>query len=547
MHACADLPRNAQRLAWTIIDALVNLAISLTFVMFLRELTVAPAGGMTMREDMVGLIRHIQIMLLAEAFLIMAISIARLVDPMFDPSYLSIFFADAVRLRIFSSFLDGLSRVMKKKSASKSMRVTSSSTSASTSRVSKDQESASPSKSMLIRSWLRYHPRSITLFATATVFADMFVYTAVIPILPEIAINKLGSTPSQVGLLVSMLAIAQLITTPIFGWASDKFGSRKYRVVISLAILAGTSALYVVVTEYWHFLVVRAIQGVATAGNLTLSFALVGDVYPTSKLGVATGIALAGMNAGGMVGPAIGGLLYGEVGPSSPFWAAMVLTAACFAYRLFVDDEPARAYKRAQLEAQNGTAGTSHASILTLMRARSVWLNAFVVFVVGLLIAGLQPILPPYLTAQYGTSVSVNGTVFLALAVPGIVFGPFVVLGAAFTVALSPPLTSMGAYIDAHHRDSAGQVYSIFHMSFATSLSLGPIAAGAMYENFGMLACTGLFAGLSLVIAAVYAVLDRGATTTSHQVVGDEESDEAKPAAVEMTFEQFLHSRVNQE
>ncbi|KAI9183634.1 hypothetical protein H9P43_004552 [Blastocladiella emersonii ATCC 22665] len=120
--------------------------------MFLRELTVAPAGGMTMREDMVGLIRHIQIMLLAEAFLIMAISIARLVDPMFDPSYLSIFFADAVRLRIFSSFLDGLSRVMKKKSASKSMRVTSSSTSASTSRVSKDQESASPSKSMLIRS-----------------------------------------------------------------------------------------------------------------------------------------------------------------------------------------------------------------------------------------------------------------------------------------------------------------------------------------------------------------------------------------------------------
>ncbi|KAI9179515.1 hypothetical protein H9P43_004841 [Blastocladiella emersonii ATCC 22665] len=441
-------------------------------------------------------------------------------------------------------------------------------------------------KSLTWLEWLRFHPRSITILVTATVFADMFVYAAVIPLLPEIAINQLGSTPSRVGVLVSIFAITQLVSTPLFGRVSDKFGSRKLPVVVSLIILAVTSLLYTLVTEYWHYLLVRAVQGVAAAGNLTLSFALIGDVYPTSELGVAMGIALAGMNAGGMVGPALGGLLYGKVGPTAPFWAALALAAACLVFRLLVDDEPARAYKRAQLEAKDGAikTGGGSTSILTLIRARPVWLNACVVFVLGLLVAGLEPILPPYLTAQYDTSVTVNGLIFLAPAVPGIIVGPIagwlcdrfsprpvlvigtlafaavapfigvpislaftvvilVATGATFTVALTPTLPSMGAYIDAHHRDAAGQVYAIFHMSFALSLSLGPIAAGALFEHWGMLACVGVFSGLAVVMAVVFAFLDSGVTEPTHQAVGDEESDE-KVAVAAMSFEEFLQSRL---
>ncbi|KAI9159375.1 hypothetical protein H9P43_008715 [Blastocladiella emersonii ATCC 22665] len=139
--------------SWFIVDCLVNSSISLLFVLFLRDLTVVPAGGVTMRSDMVGLTRHIQFLLLGEVSLILFTTIGRFVDPGFDPSWFTFFFADAVRLRIFSSFLDGLNRVMK--NGNNSRRPTtadSSSNSASASRASKESETMASFKTVPARS-----------------------------------------------------------------------------------------------------------------------------------------------------------------------------------------------------------------------------------------------------------------------------------------------------------------------------------------------------------------------------------------------------------
>ncbi|KAI9188358.1 hypothetical protein H9P43_002749 [Blastocladiella emersonii ATCC 22665] len=56
---------NTLYFAWSCVDAVVNSGISITFVEFLRDLSIAPAGGMTMRGEMAGLIQRVQALLVA--------------------------------------------------------------------------------------------------------------------------------------------------------------------------------------------------------------------------------------------------------------------------------------------------------------------------------------------------------------------------------------------------------------------------------------------------------------------------------------------------
>ncbi|KAI9188378.1 hypothetical protein H9P43_002769 [Blastocladiella emersonii ATCC 22665] len=423
----------------------------------------------------------------------------------------------------------------------------------------------------------------------------MVVYSAAIPILPEIVSKDLGLTSTHTGVLVGIYAAGLLIFTPIFGYWSDWLGTRKTPVIMSLIALCVTSALYLVATEYWHYLLVRVVQGIAAAGNTTVSFALAGDVFPQSQLGAAMGVTFTGFSLGSMVGPTIGGLLYDGVGHRAPFVFFMSLTALNLLLRFVIDETPACSYKRAitaaggaSMDATEVTSApqssTSPVSLLTLLKARPIWLNTLAVLVLGTVISGLEPILPPFLTALHGTSVAANGLFFLALSVPGLVTGPIaghlcdrfgsrpvilfgiiaviaaapliglrvnmavtiltlLLLGAVTPISMTPPLPEMGGYVDVTHPGSSGQVYAIFNMAYASSLFVGPVVSGALYEALGMAGCMGLFSGLTAVVGILYAVLDpsRGNRMEADDAKKDAAgAEEAQISAEAISFEAYF-------
>src|SRR4029078_12681774 len=67
-----------------------------------------------------------------------------------------------------------------------------------------------------------------------TAFVDMVGLLMIIPLLPFYA-KHLGANGFVVGVLVSSFAIAQLITAPVWGRISDRYGRRP-------ALLVGLSA-----------------------------------------------------------------------------------------------------------------------------------------------------------------------------------------------------------------------------------------------------------------------------------------------------------------
>ncbi|KAI9173174.1 hypothetical protein H9P43_007305 [Blastocladiella emersonii ATCC 22665] len=408
---------------------------------------------------------------------------------------------------------------------------------------------------------LRHHPWAVASLAAFTIFVDMVVYSAVIPILPDITINTLGLTTSHTGILVGVYAAGLLVFTPVFGYWSDTRQDRRLPVLASLAGLAVSSALFLVCTEFWQYLLVRILQGVAAAGNWTVSLALASDVFPADQLGVVMGFVLSGMNLGYLFGPAIGGVLYGSVGHRAPFIFFAVLSVVAIAARLFVDETYALAFKQAAPTTPASAAPSASAvssvessgkkvTFMTLIKARPVWVNALAVVVTGTLNSGLEPVLPPFLSSTFGTSVTTNGLLFLAVSVPGLVTAPLaghfcdrysgrlvliagliltaiaaplmavmptlfttaaamVFFGAVFPIAVTPPLPEMGNYVNDHYPQAAGQVYSVFNVAYSLSMFIGPIISGTLYDKLGLIPVFAIFAGLCVVMAAAYLYYDR--------------------------------------
>ncbi|KNE58779.1 hypothetical protein AMAG_04331 [Allomyces macrogynus ATCC 38327] len=167
--------------------------------------------------------------------------------------------------------------------------------------------------------------------------------------------------------------------------------------------------------------------------------------------------------------------------------------------------------------------------------------------------AGLEPILPTWLTTTFGTSVATNGLMYLAISIPALLASVLVgmlcdrysarviqiaglvvlamvlpllalppsipvaiviliVFGCVFPVAATPPLPEMGAYVHAEYPAAAGSVYSMFNLSYALAIFVGPVFAGFVYEEAGYWTCLGTFAGVSAVMGGVYLWYHRIAT-----------------------------------
>ena len=107
------------------------------------------------------------------------------------------------------------------------------------------------------------------------VAVDVLGFTIILPLLPFYS-ERLGASPTLVGEIVAIFAVFQLISGPILGQLSDRFGRRPVLLISQAGTLAGFFML-AYSTQIWMLFVARAIDG-ATAGNLTTAQAYIADV-----------------------------------------------------------------------------------------------------------------------------------------------------------------------------------------------------------------------------------------------------------------------------
>eukprot|EP00490_Sorites_sp_Unknown_P004406 CAMPEP_0114687608 /NCGR_PEP_ID=MMETSP0191-20121206/62686_1 /TAXON_ID=126664 /ORGANISM="Sorites sp." /LENGTH=486 /DNA_ID=CAMNT_0001974337 /DNA_START=29 /DNA_END=1489 /DNA_ORIENTATION=+ len=158
------------------------------------------------------------------------------------------------------------------------------------------------------------------------VLMDMLNFGIVFPLLPSIA-EEFNANAMQVGSLATFFSVAQVLFTPILGWASDKYGRRP----VLLIAIAGTTASTVLTGAAWNFAIMcvaRAIKG-ASGGTVGIANAYIADVTNAVEKPTYISYLQACNSVGIIVGPALGGAL-AKWGFALPCYVSAVLSGLNF-------------------------------------------------------------------------------------------------------------------------------------------------------------------------------------------------------------------------
>jgi len=159
------------------------------------------------------------------------------------------------------------------------------------------------------------------LLVALTILIDFTGFGLVLPLLPFWA-EQAGANAFNIGLLLTIYALAQFLFTPVLGSLSDRYGRRPI-IVISLIIEAISLAMTALASNLPLLYVARFIGGLG-ASNIGTAQAVVADVTSQERRARGMGLVGAAIGAGFVIGPALGGLL-APLGITIPFWIAMGL------------------------------------------------------------------------------------------------------------------------------------------------------------------------------------------------------------------------------
>ena len=178
--------------------------------------------------------------------------------------------------------------------------------------------------------------RLVVLMATGCL--DLMGMLMVAPQVPFYT-KRMGGSDTLVGVMLGAHAFAMLVTAPLWGRLSDRYGRRP---VILLGLVTGGVAflVYAVTDNLWVLLLSRLAQG-AGAGTIGVVQAYISDTVEPKQRVKALGWFTAATSAGVMVGPVVGSLTT-RWGLHAPGFVAAGLALLNVSAAFFLLPEPPR-------------------------------------------------------------------------------------------------------------------------------------------------------------------------------------------------------------
>jgi DHA1 family tetracycline resistance protein-like MFS transporter len=255
-------------------------------------------------------------------------------------------------------------------------------------------------------------------FILVTVALDVIALGIIIPVLPKLVETMAGGDTVRAaelfGLFGTAWALMQLVSSPVLGALSDRFGRRPVLLLSTLGLGLDYVLMAVAPNLAWLF-AGRLLSGI-TAATFSTANAYIADVTPPEHRAGAFGMVGAAFGIGFVLGPAIGGIA-GDIDARLPFWIAAGLTLANFAYGFLVLPESLPAERRMAFSWRRA----NPVGALRLLSERRELIGlAGVVFLLHLAHVVLPAVAVLYTSYRYGWD---NKTMGLTLAAVGIASG----------------------------------------------------------------------------------------------------------------------------
>jgi multidrug resistance protein len=280
----------------------------------------------------------------------------------------------------------------------------------------------------------------------ATAFIDMVGALIIIPLLPFYA-ERFGANDFKVMVLVSAFSAMQLVSAPLWGRVSDRYG-RKPALIIGLT---GSMIAYIVFAfadSYWLLLLSRVVQG-AGGGTTGVIQAYVADSLEPRHRAKGLGWLSAATNAGVVLGPLIGS----ATTSLGSHWPGLLAALLCFLNILFATRYLTESHKVSRASRAKG--GRRPLEIVLRIvswrhlgepASRLIWMYA-----VGIgAFYGVNALIILYLGRHFGVTTETVGPFFAYMGGLSIVFRLLVLgkavdrLGEARTARLGATLLAVG-------------------------------------------------------------------------------------------------------
>ncbi len=245
-----------------------------------------------------------------------------------------------------------------------------------------------------------------------TAFIDMVGTLMIIPLMPFYAKN-FGANGLMVGLLVSSFSIAQLVSAPIWGRFSDRYG-RRPALIVGMTASAIAYVVFAYADSLWLLFLSRLVQG-SGGGTVSVIQAYVADAVAPEQRAKGLGWLSAATNAGVALGPVIGSqsLHYGHHMPG------LVAAALCVLNIIFAFNFLAESRDMVEAKSSVPAKGRSREAIVRVVThshepaTRLIWIYA-----IGIgAFQGTNAILALFLAARFGVTSDTIGYFYTYIGV----------------------------------------------------------------------------------------------------------------------------------
>lgn len=361
----------------------------------------------------------------------------------------------------------------------------------------------------------------------------------------------LGGTLLQVGLVSSLSAMPRLISGPIAGLLSDRWGRRPMLILGAIGhglILVGQFAT----TNYVHYALLEALAGITIAIWTISSSVLIADLTKIANRGRTVAFRDTAMRLGMLAGPLVGGFIAAqfELRWVFIFIASTKVVAIFVVLFLIPETSPVRTQRDAAALPGKVRRVTRGGIPWAMFRSRSFVAVAAATICFGMI--GLGPgIFRTYYpihaqetlmlsTDVIGNLVAMGGVLTMLAAAPTgfavdrfgrkwpLAFG-LVLLGASvyllgastafigiaiafsvFAIAEGMNTNTNQTYaMDLAPAEQRGVFLSAFHFATSAGMMIGPLLAGLLAERLGLESTLVIFTGVVAGCALLFVVLAR--------------------------------------
>jgi MFS transporter, DHA1 family, tetracycline resistance protein len=245
------------------------------------------------------------------------------------------------------------------------------------------------------------------------VFIDLFGFGIILPLLPFIG-EKYGANPFQIGLLAATYSLFQLISTPILGRLSDRFGRKKLLIISQIGSMFGYILLGLANALPLIF-ISRLIDGI-TGGNISIAQAYIADVTTKENRAKGMGLIGAAFGLGFIIGPAVGGLL-SHFGFWAPAFAAAFISLITIISTFFFLPETVNTEEAAK----NPKRQFKISDFVDVMKIHPLGLLIFVFFVLNFAFSVMQGNFSLWTERAFNFGPTENGLMFAYIGVLSVI------------------------------------------------------------------------------------------------------------------------------